>query len=163
MTGQVWNHARGVTIEVFGASAQLDAFAGALAVDRPPAASVEGILEEQVTSAVAPLAFTIAGSTSSADREVSIPADLATCPDCLDELADPAARRHGYAFTNCTNCGPRFTIALGVPYDRRSTTMARFEMCEACRAEYGSPPDRRFHAQPIACPRCGPRLSLSWP
>ena len=93
----------------------------------------------------------------------SIPADLATCPDCLREISDPADRRYRYPFTNCTNCGPRFTIAIDIPYDRPHTTMAPFRMCPACESEYSSPSDRRFHAQPNACPACGPRLWLAGP
>ena len=85
--------------------------------------------------------------------------DSATCPDCLAEVDDPADRRYGYAFTNCTNCGPRYTIVLDVPYDRPATTMAGFTMCPACQAEYDDPADRRFHAQPNACPVCGPQLT----
>ena len=83
----------------------------------------------------------------------------ATCADCLAEVDDPGDRRHGYAFTNCTNCGPRYTIVLDVPYDRPATTMAGFAMCPACQAEYDDPADRRFHAQPNACPACGPQLA----
>ena len=94
------------------------------------------------------------------ERRVSIPADLATCDACLRELRTPSDRRHGYAFTNCTHCGPRYTIARDVPYDRPATTMAGFALCPDCRREYEDPRDRRFHAQPIACPACGPRLRL---
>jgi Hydrogenase maturation factor len=89
---------------------------------------------------------------------VSIPPDLATCEDCLAEIFDPADRRHRYAFTNCTRCGPRFTIAREVPYDRAATTMAPFRMCALCQAEYDDPANRRFHAQPNACPACGPAI-----
>ncbi len=102
----------------------------------------------------------IAESRAAAGRRVSIPPDLATCPECLSEVANPVDRRHRYPFTNCTNCGPRFTIARDVPYDRAKTSMARFPMCEDCSREYESPADRRFHAQPNACPACGPQLRL---
>jgi len=96
-------------------------------------------------------------------RRTLVSADTATCADCLRELADPADRRFGYPFINCTNCGPRFTIVRDVPYDRPLTTMAAFAMCEPCAAEYHDPADRRFHAQPTCCPACGPRLALRDP
>ncbi len=96
-------------------------------------------------------------------RTALIPADVATCDDCLRELFDPADRRYRYPFVNCTQCGPRFTIVVGVPYDRPLTTMAGFPLCAECRREYEDPGDRRFHAEPIACPVCGPTLRLSSP
>lgn len=92
-----------------------------------------------------------------------IPPDAATCPDCLADMADPGNRRHGYAFTTCTNCGPRLTIIEDLPYDRPATTLRVFPMCAACRAEYTDPADRRYHAQPISCYACGPRLWLETP
>jgi hydrogenase maturation protein HypF len=104
--------------------------------------------------------FVIAASESSGPRRTLVSADTATCADCLRELTDPADRRHGYPFINCTNCGPRFTIVRDVPYDRPLTTMAPFAMCGRCQAEYHDPADRRFHAQPTCCPACGPRLTL---
>src|SRR4030095_9624820 len=90
-------------------------------------------------------------------------ADVATCEDCLNELFDPQDRRYLYPFINCTNCGPRFTIIEGIPYDRGQTTMRDFEMCAECRAEYEDPSNRRFHAEPTACPKCGPQIKLSEP
>jgi hydrogenase maturation protein HypF len=104
--------------------------------------------------------FQILASTEAAAPRPTIPADLATCPECLAEIREPAQRRYNYPFTNCTNCGPRWSIIERLPYDRPRTSMAGFVMCEECRAEYENPADRRFHAQPIACPRCGPKLQL---
>ena len=97
---------------------------------------------------------------SSGDDSPAVVPDMATCVDCLTDILDPSSRFHGYPFTNCTRCGPRYSILERVPYDRASTTMAGFAMCDTCRAEYNNPADRRFHAQPTACPACGPRLSL---
>jgi hydrogenase maturation protein HypF len=157
VTGRVWNQTSGVTIDAFGSPETLDAFVRALASDRPPAA----VIAQVATSPIAPEdadGFAIVASGRDDQRRVSIPADLATCPDCAAEIADPSNRRYRYPFTNCTNCGPRFTIALDVPYDRPATTMAPFAMCPACQREYDDPLDRRFHAQPNACPVCGPRL-----
>jgi hydrogenase maturation protein HypF len=107
-----------------------------------------------------PAAFSIIASEAGGQRRTLVPPDTATCADCLRELTDPADRRFGYPFINCTNCGPRFTIVRDVPYDRPLTTMAGFSMCERCEAEYQDPADRRFHAQPVCCPACGPALTL---
>jgi hydrogenase maturation protein HypF len=160
--GWVRNDARGVTIEAFGPTASLDAFVSALQASPPPAARIADFSCRAIEGRP-DAAFHILASEPSADRRVSIPADLATCPDCLREISDPADRRYRYPFTNCTNCGPRFTIAIDIPYDRPNTTMAPFRMCPACESEYSSPSDRRFHAQPNACPACGPRLWLAGP
>ena len=160
--GWVRNDASGVTIEAFGPAHALDAFIGELQASPPPAARVAQLEWRPIEGRPA-VTFEIVASEPSADRRVSIPADLATCPDCLREIRDPADRRYGYPFTNCTNCGPRFTIAIDIPYDRPNTTMASFRMCPSCQAEYDSPADRRFHAQPNACPACGPRLWLAGP
>ena len=106
-------------------------------------------------------ASVIVESSAGDGARTLVPPDVATCDDCLAELHDPADRRFRYPFTNCTNCGPRFTIISDLPYDRPATTMASFAMCAACLAEYDDPADRRFHAQPIACPDCGPRAARS--
>jgi hydrogenase maturation protein HypF len=156
--GSVRNDSTGVVIEAFGEAVQIAAFERDLADGRPPAARVNRI--EATSIPPRPVTgFHIVESGTTADRRVSIPPDLATCEACLAELRDPRDRRYGYAFTNCTDCGPRFTITREVPYDRAQTTMAAFVMCEACRAEYSSPESRRFHAEPNACPACGPRLA----
>ena len=161
VTGRVKNDPAGVTIEAFGAAGALDAFVERLAHDaaRPAAAVVECVEAEPIAFEEAS-GFSIVPSTSSEDARVSIPPDLATCSECLAEIHDPADRRFRYAFTNCTNCGPRFTIVRSAPYDRPATTMAAFTMCDACQREYEDVADRRFHAQPVACPACGPRLEL---
>jgi hydrogenase maturation protein HypF len=159
VTGRVRNDAAGVIIEAFGPGAALDAFAARLVRDRPPAAAIAEVRTETIP--VEPVAaFTIVESAALSERRAAIPPDLATCPECLAEIADPANRRHGYPFTNCTSCGPRFTIALGAPYDRAATTMAGFRMCSECAREYGDVLDRRYHAQPNACAACGPRVRL---
>ncbi len=158
IAGRVCNGAEGVTIEAFGLDASLDAFLDRLRSTPPPAARIRE-LEWTPIPAEPTGEFVIVESRGEGKRRVSIPADLATCPDCLREVFDRADRRYRYPFTNCTNCGPRFTIARGVPYDRPATTMAPFRMCDDCQREYDSPLDRRFHAQPNACPACGPRLT----
>jgi hydrogenase maturation protein HypF len=158
LAGWVRNDARGVVTEVEGDERAVAAFVDRIAGEAPPLARVERV---SVAGAVATGedGFAIAGSVAgTADAHVA--PDSATCDDCLRELADPADRRYRYPFVNCTNCGPRYTIVRGVPYDRPLTTMAGFAMCPACRAEYDDPADRRFHAQPNACPACGPRARL---
>lgn len=161
VTGRVRNDSSGVTIDAFGDGASLRRFEEALHASPPPAARIAdyeavSIPPEPVTS------FVIVHSEAAAERRVSIPPDLATCEDCVRDIMDPGNRRYRYPFTNCTNCGPRFTIATDVPYDRAATTMAPFEMCGPCRHEYEDVLDRRFHAQPTACPVCGPQLELVW-
>lgn len=159
VAGRVGNDAAGVFVEVEGTTAQVDAFLAALAERPPPLAVIERITATDTTPTGA-TSFEIAPSDTGGPRHALVSADTATCDDCLRELADPADRRHGYPFINCTNCGPRFTIVRDVPYDRPATTMAAFPMCDACAAEYHDPADRRFHAQPTCCPACGPRLRL---
>jgi hydrogenase maturation protein HypF len=159
LAGLVGNDVDGVFAEAEGPPAALAEFLRALERDAPPLARVERV----TATTMAPggtAAFQIVASDPAGRRSTLIAADTATCADCLRELADPADRRFGYPFINCTNCGPRFTIVRDVPYDRPLTTMAAFAMCEQCAAEYHDPADRRFHAQPTCCPACGPRLTL---
>jgi hydrogenase maturation protein HypF len=158
LAGRVRNDATGVTIEAFGSEGALDEFMRRL--DAPPAAAVIHEVRSWVIPAEAADAFSIVQSQETIERRVSIPPDLPTCPQCLAEIFNPDDRRYRYPFTNCTNCGPRFTITRRVPYDRPATTMAVFRMCPECQREYEDVTDRRFHAQPNACPVCGPWLEL---
>ena len=137
----------------------IDRFLERLPSEAPPLAVVEQMVFEDVSPSGDP-DFAIRESVGGKLPDAPVTPDSATCPDCLRELFDPTDRRFRYPFINCTNCGPRFTIVRGVPYDRPLTTMASFTMCSACRAEYEDPTDRRFHAQPNACPACGPSLPM---
>ncbi|HEX5273163.1 MAG TPA: carbamoyltransferase HypF, partial [Gemmataceae bacterium] len=159
LRGFVRNRAGAVQIEVEGEPPALDRFVGELSDRPPPLAQIEQLSWER-RPPQGEAEFRIEPSAPDADAPVFISPDVATCPDCLAELLDPADRRSGYPFLNCTNCGPRLTIITGAPYDRSRTTMTSFAMCPACRAEYDDPGDRRFHAQPSACADCGPRLRL---
>ena len=159
LSGFVLNDSSGVLIEVEGPPGAVGEFADRLAREAPPLAVLERIGAEPV-AATGQSGFRIAPSVGDARADAPVAPDTATCPACLAELRDPADRRHRYPFINCTDCGPRFSIVRGVPYDRPRTTMAGFRMCPACQAEYDDPADRRFHAQPNACPVCGPELSL---
>jgi hydrogenase maturation protein HypF len=162
VTGRVWNDTRGVQIDAFAADEILDHFLDRLAHDAPPAARVREI-EWRAIAADESDTFEIVASDPASAPRTTIPPDLAVCDDCLAEVFDPTDRRYRYAFTNCTKCGPRYSIVQGAPYDREKTTMAPFAMCAACRAEYLAPSDRRFHAQPNACPKCGPQLAALTP
>ena len=158
IVGEVSNDAEGVLVLAAGAAGALERMRAGLTAEAPPLARVDAVERgDWPVPDPVPKGFTIAES-GAAGAETRVTPDAATCPECLTEIRDPGARRHGYAFTNCTHCGPRFTILRALPYDRARTTMAPFDMCPACRAEYEDPADRRFHAQPIACPDCGPRL-----
>ena len=159
LAGWVGNDVDGVFAEVEGPAEHIQDFLAALARDAPPLARVERVSAQPVTPDGRP-GFAIVASDTAGRRRALVSADSATCADCLRELADPADRRFGYPFINCTNCGPRFTIVRDVPYDRPLTTMAGFALCAACAAEYHDPANRRFHAQPVCCPACGPRLRL---
>jgi hydrogenase maturation protein HypF len=159
LTGWVLNHSGGVDIEVEGAPPALDAFVRDLTALAPPLARIVAV---DVTDAP-PNGYTrfeIRHSVAEEGRYQLISPDIATCADCRRELLDPEDRRYRYPFTNCTNCGPRFTIIRDIPYDRPLTTMQPFVMCPVCQREYDDPLDRRFHAQPNACPLCGPHVWL---
>ncbi|HEV2776854.1 MAG TPA: carbamoyltransferase HypF, partial [Solirubrobacteraceae bacterium] len=159
IAGWVLNDERGVLVEAEGPPDAVEAFVARLSADAPPLAEVRGV-QAQAVDVVGAAGFEIVASERGGAATAPVTPDSATCPDCLAELADPGDRRYRYPFVNCTNCGPRFTIVHGIPYDRPLTTMAGFEMCDACRAEYEDPLDRRFHAQPNACPVCGPQVRL---
>ena len=159
LAGFVLNDERGVLLEVEGGETAVDGFLRRLAEEAPPLAAIEAVRPRDVAPA-GERGFRILASPRGGEPAALVSPDTATCEDCLAELFDPSDRRHRYPFVNCTNCGPRFTIVRGVPYDRPLTTMAGFEMCPRCAAEYEDPADRRFHAQPNACPECGPTLRL---
>ncbi len=159
LPGWVMNSPQGVFIEVEGEKESLEAFLLRLEKEKPPRASIQS-LECTYLDPVSLTGFRIRESDPSGDRTTFVLADIGTCSDCLREILDPENRRYRYPFTNCTNCGPRFSIIEALPYDRANTSMRSFEMCPECRREYMNPADRRFHAQPNACPDCGPHLEL---
>jgi len=159
LSGEVANGTGGVLVEIEGEQAQVQEFLRRLPLEIPPLAQVDSIEVQEIGTRGA-LGFRIIASDASGPVRTQIPADAATCADCLREMLDPKNRRYRYPFINCTHCGPRFTITRSIPYDRPQTSMARFKMCAACQAEYDDPRDRRFHAQPNACWECGPQLTL---
>jgi hydrogenase maturation protein HypF len=158
LSGWVGNDAVGVVLEAEGAAETVASLLNALQRP-PPLARVDEVRSEPLAPAGG-VGFEVRASDTEGARRALVSPDTATCSDCLRELRDPADRRFGYPFVNCTNCGPRYTIVRAVPYDRSRTTMAPFPMCVACQAEYDDPGDRRFHAEPVCCPACGPRLRL---
>lgn len=160
LSGWVENESGGVIAEVQGANDTVAAFIAGLAAAAPPLAVVQHVAAEDRSPAAPESTFEIRLNAAQPGRSTPVPADSATCDACRAEVADPADRRHGYPFTNCTDCGPRYTIITDLPYDRAATTMRAFEMCAACAAEYHDPASRRFHAQPNACPACGPTVWL---
>jgi hydrogenase maturation protein HypF len=159
LAGWVFNSSSGVTIEIEGPDPALAAFLRALESHPPPLASIASIAVTPATPTNTP-GFTILQSHQDPNDFSLVPSDAGTCDACWRDFGDPANRRFGYPFTNCTHCGPRYTILRDIPYDRANTTMAAFTMCPACAAEYADPADRRFHAQPNACALCGPSLAL---
>jgi hydrogenase maturation protein HypF len=160
LSGFIGNDTDGVTIEVEGPGERVDAFVARLRSEAPPLARVDSVVVREMSLA-GDEGFRIVSSQVMGQVSTGIPADAATCPDCLRELLDPNDRRYRYPFLNCTNCGPRFTITRRIPYDRPQTSMAKFPMCAACQREYDDPLNRRFHAQPNACWDCGPRVWLA--
>lgn len=159
LKGSVRNTAAGVVIEVQGGIEAVDDFVSHLLAQAPPLARITDVSVADL-SCNGDKGFEILASEADNGVRTLISPDVAICADCLRELFDPGDRRYKYPFINCTNCGPRFTIIGGIPYDRPRTSMAAFAMCPACRAEYEDPHNRRFHAQPNACWECGPQVEL---
>jgi hydrogenase maturation protein HypF len=159
LAGSVCNDTRGVTIEVEGEPELLDRFVAAIQHEKPPLAVIQS-LHVDVVPLKGCAGFSILQSAADGVRRAQISPDTFVCDDCLTELFDVRDRRYRYPFINCTNCGPRYTIVTGIPYDRPLTTMADFPLCAECQNEYDDPASRRFHAQPNACPECGPQLQL---
>ncbi len=158
LRGWVGNTAQGVLIEIEGEAAPTEAFRLRVGAECPPPARVQS-LEPTYLDPIGLDGFEIRSSHVGGARTAPILPDIATCPECLREVVDPTDRRYRYPFTNCTHCGPRYTIIEDLPYDRSHTTMRTFTMCPRCTWEYDNPSDRRFHAQPNACPECGPQLA----
>ncbi len=162
LSGWIANSSSGVVIEVDGSDDALSAFERDLTAEAPVLARIESV-ESDPAEPTSAAGFEIRTSEHDPSESTLICPDVAICPDCLAEFLDPSDRRYRYPFINCTNCGPRFSIIEGTPYDRPATSMRVFRMCERCQAEYDDPLDRRFHAQPNACPDCGPALELVMP
>ncbi len=159
LPGWVSNTAQGVFIEVEGGKTVLDHFVLRIQSEKPPRSFIQSF-EFSFLDPVGFTSFEIRESEGEGPKTALVLPDIATCPDCLADILDPGNRRYLYPFTNCTNCGPRFSIVEALPYDRQNTSMKRFAMCPECQKEYDDPTDRRFHAQPTACPVCGPHLEL---
>ncbi|HVB87011.1 MAG TPA: acylphosphatase, partial [Candidatus Dormibacteraeota bacterium] len=159
LEGSISNTVSGVTIEVQGPLELVEEFVSRLPADAPALAQITSVSVREVPCKP-DRRFEILPSQAGAHANTLISPDVATCADCLRELFDTSDRRYLYPFINCTNCGPRFSIVRGIPYDRARTSMAVFPMCDECRSEYEDPRNRRFHAQPNACWKCGPRVEL---
>jgi hydrogenase maturation protein HypF len=159
VTGWVNNSPQGVFVEAESLRPTLEQFLRRLEAEKPPRSSIQS-METTWLDAVGFSKFEIRASENGGGKSALVLPDIATCPDCLREISDPKNRRFRYPFTNCTNCGPRFSIIEALPYDRANTSMKKFAMCPACQKEYDRPQNRRFHAQPNACPVCGPRLKV---
>jgi len=165
LTGTVYNDTKGVTVELQGPERDIDKFLELLQLqpDKPPLAEIRSLQRTSIEPVEGECGFTIDKSNAAGTALSQVTADIATCPDCLAELADERDFRHRYPFINCTNCGPRYSIVKTIPYDRPNTTMSVFPMCQRCAEQYGDVGDRRFHAQPVACPACGPSIRLTDP
>jgi hydrogenase maturation protein HypF len=163
LSGFVYNDTRGVTIELQGQPDGISKFLARLAskTELPPLAEISSCSCVDITPLPGEQSFVIRPSDTTGQATSQVTADMATCPQCLKELADPTDFRHRYPFINCTNCGPRYSIVKTIPYDRPNTTMAGFKMCRKCAAQYSDISDRRFHAQPVACAACGPQIYLT--
>ena len=159
LAGWVLISSAGLVVEVDGAPEELRRFLDRLQAEQPSAAVVLA-REVSFLAAAGVTRFEIVASDDASEKSAAVLPDLATCPQCLHERSDTANRRYRYPFTNCTQCGPRYSIILDIPYDRPNTTMRGFTLCPDCLREYTDPADRRFHAQPNACPKCGPRLTM---
>ena len=159
VTGWVNNSPQGVFVEAESPRPTLEQFLRRLETEKPPLSSIQS-METTWLDAVGFEKFEIRASENGGGKFALVLPDIATCPDCLREISDPKNRRFRYPFTNCTHCGPRFSIIEALPYDRANTSMKKFAMCPACRKEYDDPQNRRFHAQPNACPVCGPCLEF---
>ena len=155
VTGWVANSSNGVIVDIEGGDLAVEGFLRDLTANLPPLARLDRLRKEEL-ALVGYTSFAIRQSMGGREHSALILPDVATCDACLTEILSPTNRRYRYPFTNCTYCGPRFSILEVLPYDRSNTTMRWFDMCTPCRAEYVTPADRRFHAQPIACPDCGP-------
>ncbi|MBW7940142.1 MAG: carbamoyltransferase HypF, partial [Candidatus Omnitrophica bacterium] len=159
LKGWVSNTSQGVFIEVEGSEAALARFLHRVEAERPPHSLIQSLVAVSLEPA-GYAEFTIQISDEAGEKTALVLPDIATCPACLKDLFDPANRRYLYPFTNCTHCGPRFSIIEALPYDRTHTSMKGFSLCPDCASEYHDPTDRRFHAQPTACPFCGPQMAL---
>ena len=157
LKGEIYNDDEGVKLKIFGEELKLREFEKAVFNELPNLARIDSFQKEEIDEKFSELKII---ASKSAKKHAPILPDFALCADCEREFSDPSDRRYGYAFINCTNCGPRFSIIRKLPYDRPNTTMSEFAMCELCKMEYENPLDRRYHAQPISCPNCGPKLVL---
>ena len=163
LAGRVWNALGTVEIEVQGTPSAVSQFAAAVIAEAPPLARPHLVRSAAIAPRPGIAGFAIEHSEATGTPQIFVPADHFACDECLAELADPHNRRYRYTFINCTQCGPRYTLIVRLPYDRPNTTMAAFELCTDCRREYEDPLDRRFHAEPTACPACGPHVTLRVP